>query len=82
MKVSAITLDIPQLEVADAARLRQLWMEDKGTAPPRTFTARLMRLALAWDDYVSRNKSFQRTLKGSHNRKRIKRHRGIVGDMK
>ena len=49
MKVSAITLDIPQLEVADAARLRQLWMEDKGTAPPRTFTARLMRLALAWD---------------------------------
>ena len=45
MKVSAITLDIQQLEVADAARLRQLWIEDKGTAPSRTFTARLMRLA-------------------------------------
>ena len=50
MKVSAITLDIPQLEVADAARLRQLWMEDKGTAPPRTFTARLMRVALGHED--------------------------------
>ena len=54
MKVSAITLDIPQLEVADAARLRQLWMEDKVTAPPRTFTARLMRLALAWDAQAAR----------------------------
>ena len=40
---------LPQLEVADATRLRQLWMEIKGSAPAKTFTARLMRLALAWD---------------------------------
>lgn len=46
-------LNIRQLESADAATLRQLWMENKGTAPPRTFTARLMRLALAWDAQVS-----------------------------
>lgn len=37
------------LEKADAATLRQLWASSKGTQPPRTFTARLMRLALAWD---------------------------------
>ena len=40
---------IHQLEAANASTLRQLWTEIKGTAPPKTFTARLMRLALAWD---------------------------------
>ena len=49
MKACAFILNIRQLEDADAARLRQLWTEIKGTAPPKTFTARLMRLALAWD---------------------------------
>jgi hypothetical protein len=44
---SALTLDA--LKQADAATLRQIWMEAKGSAPPRTFTARLMRLALAWE---------------------------------
>lgn len=42
-------LSIQQLEEMDAASLRRLWMETKGSAPPSTFTARLMRLALAWD---------------------------------
>ncbi|MDU8926284.1 DUF2924 domain-containing protein [Alisedimentitalea sp. MJ-SS2] len=41
--------DICRLAEADAATLRQIWQETKGTAPPKTFTARLMRLALAWD---------------------------------
>ena len=54
MKECALSLDIPQLEEADAAMLRRLWMEDKGTAPPRTFTARLVRLALAWDAQEAR----------------------------
>jgi hypothetical protein len=49
MKASVFTLDMRQLEEADAARLRQLWTEINGTAPPKTFTARLMRLALGWD---------------------------------
>ena len=49
MKECALSLDIPQLEEADAAMLRRLWTEIIGSAPPRTFTARLMRLALAWD---------------------------------
>ena len=41
--------DICRLAEADAATLRQIWQETKGIAPPKTFTARLMRLALAWD---------------------------------
>ena len=40
---------IYQLKEADAAILRQLWANSRGTKPPKTFTARLMRLALAWD---------------------------------
>lgn len=44
---------IRQLEDADAATLRQIWTRTKGSAPPRTFTARLMRLALAWDAQVT-----------------------------
>lgn len=42
-------MDIRQLEVADAATLRRLWAGAKDAPPPKTFTARLMRLALAWD---------------------------------
>ena len=38
-----------RLEEASAATLRQLWASSKGTKPPQTCTARLMRLALAWD---------------------------------
>ena len=41
--------DLSRLSEADAATLRQIWQATKGTAPPRTFTARLMRLSLAWD---------------------------------
>ena len=41
--------DICRLAEADAATLRQIWQATKGTAPPKTFTARLMRLSLAWD---------------------------------
>ncbi|WP_347832627.1 DUF2924 domain-containing protein [uncultured Planktomarina sp.] len=41
--------DLSRLSEADAATLRQIWQVTKGTAPPRTFTARLMRLSLAWD---------------------------------
>lgn len=40
---------IRRLEEADAAALRRIWRESRGTAPPKTFSARLMRLALAWE---------------------------------
>lgn len=49
MRTTAPDLDIRQLEEADAATLRRLWADAKGTAPPKTFTARLMRQELAWD---------------------------------
>lgn len=42
------TLSIFPLEEMDASTLRRLWSDVQGAAPPRTFTARLMRLALAW----------------------------------
>lgn len=38
-----------RLEEANAAALRRLWASSKGTKPPKTFTARLMRLVLAWN---------------------------------
>ncbi|AXI55458.1 hypothetical protein C1J05_13930 [Sulfitobacter sp. JL08] len=41
------------LEEANAATLRQFWAETRGSEPPRTLTARLMRLALAWDVQVA-----------------------------
>lgn len=41
--------DIGPLEEANAPALRQIWRETKGAAPPKTFTARLMRLSLAWE---------------------------------
>ena len=49
-KMSKQTTDSDrQLEEADAATLRRLWATSWGAAPPKTFTARLMRLALTWD---------------------------------
>ncbi|WP_171096801.1 DUF2924 domain-containing protein [Ruegeria sp. HKCCD7255] len=49
MTLTVTAPDICRLADADAATLRRLWQETKGTAPPKTFTARLMRLSLAWD---------------------------------
>ena len=46
---TATKLDIQELEQADAATLRRVWLEIKGSEPPKTFTGRLMRLALAWN---------------------------------
>ena len=54
MKVSAFSLNLLQLEETDAATLRRMWLEIKGSEPPKTFTARLMRLALAWDEQAGR----------------------------
>mgnify|MGYP000290716782 CR=1 FL=1 len=48
-RVAVADPDIRQLTEADAATLRQIWQETRGAAPPKTFTARLMRLALAWE---------------------------------
>jgi hypothetical protein len=49
MTLTVTAPDICRLAEADAATLRQIWQETNGTAPPKTFTARLMRLSLAWD---------------------------------
>lgn len=39
---------LARLADAPAAELRAIWCAQSGTAPPATFTARLLRLALAW----------------------------------
>lgn len=49
MTKAANRLDLRTLERADAAKLRQLWTVVKDADPPKTFTARLMRLTFAWD---------------------------------
>ena len=49
MTLTVTAPDICRLAEADAATLRRIWQETKGTAPPKTFTARLLRLSLAWD---------------------------------
>ncbi|SHK47102.1 Protein of unknown function [Shimia gijangensis] len=49
MRTKGTDLDIRLLEDADAATLRGIWADANGTASPKTFTARLMRLALAWE---------------------------------
>jgi len=49
MSLAMEKLDISHLQEADAATLRRLWVKSRGVEPPKTFTARLMRLALAWD---------------------------------
>ena len=48
MKIAIKELGICHIEDADAAALRLLWLEMNGCRPPKTFTARLMRHALAW----------------------------------
>lgn len=53
MKVDVSGLKLEAVEQSDAATLRRLWSDTKGTAPPQTFTARLMRLALAWEVQVA-----------------------------
>lgn len=40
---------LARLADAPAADLRKIWCAERGTPPPATFTARLLRLALAWD---------------------------------
>lgn len=42
-------LDLAAIAVADAPELRRLWKARRGSPPPPTLSARLMRLALAWD---------------------------------
>ncbi len=49
MKPAVKGLSIKQFEESDAATLRRLWVDVKGSTPPTTFTARRMRLALAWE---------------------------------
>jgi hypothetical protein len=39
---------LARLEAMGASELRRAWQEDLGSDPPTTFTARLMRHALAW----------------------------------
>lgn len=47
--------DIAALEAASAADLRRLWVEQLGGPPPSTFSARLMRLTLAWQIQADRD---------------------------
>ncbi len=53
MTTNPTTPRLEEIEQADAATLRRIWAESKGSTPPKTFTARLMRLALAWDVQAS-----------------------------
>jgi hypothetical protein len=56
IEMNELPIDLNRrLEEANAATLRQLWASSKGTQPPKTFTARLMRLALAWDAQAARD---------------------------
>ena len=68
MRLAISQLDISQLERADAAELRRLWRAGKGADPPRTFTARLMRLALAWDAQAAQEGSETAKVKRNWNR--------------
>lgn len=40
---------LARLADAPAADLREIWCAERGSSPPATFTARLLRLALAWE---------------------------------
>jgi hypothetical protein len=42
-------MDLASIAAADAPELRRLWEARRGRPPPPTLSARLMRLALAWD---------------------------------
>ena len=46
---SAQSLDIETLSMTPAKELRAIWRARRGALPPPTLSARLMRLALAWD---------------------------------
>lgn len=46
---SAQRLDVETLALIPAAELRAIWLARRGASPPPTLSARLMRLALAWD---------------------------------
>ena len=46
---SALRLDVEALSLIPAAELRAIWRRRRGASPPPTLSARLMRLALAWD---------------------------------
>lgn len=46
---SARSLDLEALPLIPAAELRAIWQDRRGSPPPPTLSARLMRLALAWD---------------------------------
>jgi hypothetical protein len=70
-------LNLRDLEEADAGTLRQLWEETKGLAPPKTFTARLMRLSLAWDIQTARQG--RESAKTKRDWSRIIREREKVG---
>ena len=71
MILSVADLDIRRLADADAAKLRQIWQEARGSAPPKTFTARLMRLSLACElqaaleggESAKERKAWQRIMK-------------------
>jgi len=80
VRTTATDLGIQQLEEADAATLRRLWVEIKGTAPPKTFTARLMGLALAWDAQTAREGC--ETAKVRRDWNRIIKARGGAGPIK
>ncbi len=43
------TAVLARLADAPAAELRAIWCAERGTPAPATFTARLLRLALAWE---------------------------------
>jgi hypothetical protein len=81
MRSATIGVRLRQLENADAATLRRLWVEVKGTAPPKTFTARLMRLAFAWEVQAEREccepartkRGWNRIVRDHHN------HRDRIG---
>jgi len=74
------------LEQADAATLRQLWAETRGSAAPRTFTARLMRLALAWEaqaalsggEAAGTRRSWSRAIRARIDSRSPKSRRGAV----
>jgi len=80
MKPGVLSLDLGQLENADAATLRQLWADYKGEPPPKTFTARLLRLAHAWDRQAGKaGKANGETIRARRDWNRIIKSRSGVG---
>ena len=80
MRAGVVSLDLGQLEEADAATLRQLWADHKGEPSPITFTARLLRLALAWDVQAGRaGKARGEAMRSQRDWNRIDKSRSGVG---